>query len=298
MKRNLSDIASKMNALGLWEALAGCNFAIRPRGTVFPYFCTALKGEPPALKVRGMMLEGWQTFHDYLRGRADRFFGVVTTPVELPHFELLFLNTGEFKVFRYDAGYMPREIVEREEPLVTKLLWEMYGLMMRLESDRQLPMRYAGEQAIFSRVEQADGEWEDAPLSIVQPQNYTEQIQFNKELLHKVSDLPLVSDEAMAIDFRLLPNLATREPRARCLYELSIVDCASGKDLFREQTSVVPAVGLKGMWETMPTQVLNDFLKLGRVPGQIRCPNPRVFRFLRPLCIELPIKLSISEASS
>jgi len=295
MKRNLADVARKMDALGLWDAFAACNFAVKPRGTVFPYFCTAMVGEQPALKVRLLMIEGWQTFHDYLRGRSDRFFGVAASPVELPHFELLILKNGESKAFRYDAGYMPREVNKPEEQLVTKLLWEVYGLMMRLETDQQLPLKYAGEQAILARIEQTDGKWEDAPLAIVRPKPYVEQVQFDKALLKKVADLPFMPDEAVAVDFQMLQNIATSDSRPRCLYELSIVDCATKKDLFRERTSVVPAIGLKGMWETMPTQVLNDFLKLGHVPGQIRCPSARVFRFLRPLCIELPIKLSLHD---
>lgn len=294
MERSIEEIGRKLDALGLWDALVACNFAIRPRGTVFPYFCTALSGEQPALKVRLLMLEGWQTFHDYLRGRADRFFGVASTPVELSHFELLFLQTGEFKAFRYDAGYMPREVESRELPLVAKLLWEVYGLMLRLESDRQLPLRYAAEQAVFARVESAPDVWEDAPLAIVQPQPYVEKVQFDREMLRKAGDLPLAEDETLVVDFRMLPNVATREARPRCLYELSMVDAATKADRFRERTSVVPAVGLKGMWESMPSQVLGNLLKLGRIPRQVHCPSPRVFRFLRPLCVELPIKLSIS----
>ena len=295
MKPTLAEVSEKLVKLGLWQELASVNFAIRPRGTVFPYFCTTVKAEMPGIAARVMLIEGWQTFHDFLRGRVDRAFGVATGPIELQHFEFLALDSGAVHTFRYDTGYAPRPTTEKEAPLLTKLLWEVYGLAMRLESDLQLPMRYAAEQAVFSRQEQSNGKWIDAPLPIVQPQPYGEKVTFPKALATKAADLPFRKDEIVEIDFRLLPGVSTREARPRLVYELSVVDVAAKKDLVRERTSFNPEVGLKGMWETVPVRLMHDFVDLGKVPGQIHCFSPRVFRFLRPLCMELPIKLSLHD---
>lgn len=295
MKHTVDEVGKKMDALGLWEVIAGCNFAVKPRGTVFPYFCTALKGEMPMLKVRFLMLEGWQTLHDFLRTRADRWFGVASTPIELPHYELVVLENGEFKVFRHDPGYLPHEMADREEEVVSKILWEAYGVMLRVEADRRLPLKFAADQAIFARVEDGKGKWTDEPLEIVQPRPYVEKIEIRKDDSKKAADLPFMKDEAVAVDFRLVPGLATRDPRPKCVYELVGVDCATKQRIFRSQATVAQGSGLKGMWESMPTMVLRHFVELGRVPGEIRCTSGRVFRFLRPLCLELPLKLSMHD---
>ena len=50
------------------------------------------------------------------------------------------------------------------------------------------------------------------------------------------------------------------------------------------------------MWESMPQQLLTQFLARGRVPGRIRVVSPRVFRFIRPLGMELPFRLSLHES--
>ena len=61
MERSVEEIGAKMDALGLWDALAPYNWAVKPHGTAFPYFCTVIKGTEEAVKVRFLMLEGWNT---------------------------------------------------------------------------------------------------------------------------------------------------------------------------------------------------------------------------------------------
>ncbi|MBQ6914346.1 MAG: hypothetical protein IJQ65_01385, partial [Kiritimatiellae bacterium] len=61
MTHTAEELGAKMDALGLWGVLESYNFAVKPRGTVFPYFCTVFKGEKDPVKVRFFMLEGWQT---------------------------------------------------------------------------------------------------------------------------------------------------------------------------------------------------------------------------------------------
>ncbi len=289
------ELGRKMDALGLWDELGSGNFAIRPRGSVFPYFCSVLKGDGKPIKLRYLMLEGWQTLHDFLRTRADNSFGFYSSPMEMPHFELVVLETGECKVFRHDVGFMPREIGEKERPLAMKLLWESYGIMMRLETDRRLFMRFADDAAVFSRTEGSDGKWSDAPLAIVQPRPYVEAISFPNDLLKKAADLPFDKDFAISVDFLLNLRLMTKEPQPRCVYELVVMDSATGKVLFSSTTSVDRENGLKGMWESMPVKLLEHIVQLGKVPGAVRTRSQRVFRMIRPLGIELPFRLSFHE---
>ena len=295
MIRPPEEIGAKMDALGLWGILEPYNFAIKPRGTAFPYFCTVLKGEKKPVKVRFLMLEGWQTLHDFVRVRVDRNFGLYSTPVEIPHLELVVLEDGAMKLFRHDTGYMPQEANEAQRTLASRILWEAFGVMLRVETDRKLPLSFADEKAIFARVEVEPEKWEDRPLVIPDPPPHTEKVSFPKADIKAAQDLPFVKDDVLELDFALLPNVMTKEPRPRCVYELKAIDPKTGETAIASRVSVHPEAGLRGLWESMPVQVLKELVRRGKVPGEIRLRSGRVFRFLRPLCLELPFKLSLHD---
>lgn len=290
------ELGRKIDALGLWDAVKPFNWVEKPRGTAFPYFCTLLGGDCKPVKVRLLMIEGWQTFHDYVRTRVDRNYGFYTTPMELPHFELVVATNGEVMLFRHDPGYMPRALTANERTLVSRLLWETYGVMMRVEGDRQLPLRFASEKSMFARVETASGAWTDEPLEIPSPHPYVEKVSFPKALLEKAKDTPLAEKEAIELDFRLLPNVMTKEERPRCAYQLTAIDAATGARVISDRTSVTPDGGLKSLWEGMPPRVLMRLVERGRIPGEIKVLSGRVFRLLRPLCVEIPFRLSLHDA--
>lgn len=296
MKGSVEEIGAKMDALGLWGALRPFNWAVKPRGTAFPYFCTVLDGDSKPVKVRFLMLEGWQTLHDFVRTKMDHEFGYYTTPMEMPHFELVIPAADKPRVFRHDPGYMPRLLNEREREFVAKMLWEAYGLMLRVEGEKELPLKFVGEKAIFARVEQVGGVWVDEPLEIPDPRPYVEKISLSKDDVKKAKDLPLVQGEALELDFRIVSGLMTQEPRPRYVFGLLAVDAKSGEKVFDSHVSMHSDGGLKGLWESLAPQVLREFVRLGRVPSEIRLCSGRVFRMLRPLCLELPIKLSLHDS--
>ena len=295
MQHTVEEIGARMNALELWKLLEPFNFAVKPRGTVFPYFCTVLMGDRKPVKVRFLLLEGWQTLHDYVRTRIDRNFGFYSTPFEMPHLELVILEDGSMKLFRHDTGYMPVEANEVQRSFAARILWEAYGVMLRVETDNRLPMKFSGEKAIFARVETADGVWEDRPLEIPNPPPHTEKVSFPKVDIKAAQDLPFVKDDVLELDFALLPNVMTKEPRPRCVYELKAVDPKTGERAIGARVSIHPEAGLRGMWESMPVQVLKEFVRRGKVPGELKVRTGRVFRMLRPLCMELPFKLSLHD---
>ena len=119
------DIGRRMDGLGLWDAAAACNWGVKPRGVAFPYFCSFVRGDGRPVKARFLMLDGWQTFHDYMRFGLDRDFGFYSTPSEMPHFELVVTADGAAHVFRHDPGYVPRRLDgDAERALVAKVLEE------------------------------------------------------------------------------------------------------------------------------------------------------------------------------
>ena len=293
MSRTVEEIGAKMDALGLWEAVAPYNWAVKPRGTALPYFCTVVLGEKGSpLKARFLMLEGWQTMHDYVHTRVDRNYGYYSSPAEMPHLEMIFVSGGQCKLFRYDTGFQPQEADARWRDLAEKLLWESFGVMMRIENDRQLPMKYSDERAIFARVESASGEWADAPLPIPDCPQIGEKVSFPQaDLKAAQALLPVAQGEAISVDFRLLDGVITREPRPRSIYEL----VATGERQLELRVPIPSGCSLRDMWVGMPAQVLKALIRRGRVPGEIRLVSGRVFRLLRPLCEELPFKLSLHD---
>lgn len=289
----IDEIVAKMDALGLWELLLPYNVALKPKGVAFPYFCSMLKGDGKPVRYRVLFLEGWQTMHDYVLTRVDVNYGFYSTPSELPHFELVLPADRPPQCFRHDPGYVPGPVPPARQELVAKLLWEVYGLLLRLESERSLPMSFAGERSIFARVERAPGVWEDTPLAIPDAPPHVEKISFEKADVKKAQDLPLVTADVWELDFSLNLSVITREPRARTVYTLIAVDVATGERVVDCNASVHPELGLRGLWESMPQQVLRQFIRRGKVPGEVRVRSGRVFRFLRALCQELPLKLSM-----
>ena len=295
MTRSAEEIGARMDALGIWELLEPCNFAVKPRGTVFPYFCTVLKGERKPVKVRFLMLEGWQTLHDFVRTRYDNNFGFYSTPAEMPHLELVVVEGGAPALFRHDPGYMPQPATDAQRALAERILWEAFGVMLRVESDRGLPLKFAGERAIFARVEKEVGVWADEPLVIPDPPPHVEKISFPTVDVKKAKDLPFIPDDAIEVDFGIVQGVMTRDPRPRAVYALVAADAKTGERLMDSRTSISPDGGLRSLWESMPPQLLKELLRIGKVPGEIRVRSMRVFRMLRPLCIELPFKLSVHD---
>jgi hypothetical protein len=292
--RTPAEIGAKMKELGLWEDVMSGNWAIRPTGTVFPYFCTVIRGDGKIVDYRFLMLEGWQTFHDYLRTNIDHSFGFYSTPMEMPHYELVFATDGVIAAFRHDPGFVPRALSDNEKIITEKILWESYGVMLRLESERNLLMKFADEKAMFSRVENSKGEWADAPLSIPPPPPHIEKIAFPKETVRQAKDIQFDKDYSLSVDFRLDVSRMTKEARPRYAYVLAVVDVLAGKAVC-ETHSVTSEMPLSALWQSIPSRFLDILVKNGKIPGVIKVCSPRVFRILRPLCIELPIKLSLND---
>lgn len=296
MRYSIEEIGAKMDGLGLWKAAQPYNWGVKPKGTVLPYFCSILPGDRKPVKVRFLMLEGWQTLHDFVRARVDRNYGYYSSPIEFPHLELVILEAGEMRLFRHDPGYMPMEATESQRNLAARILWESYGILLRLEAEPKLPMKYAADQAIFARVETTLGQWEDQPLVIPSPPGYVEKVSFDKNDLKRAKDVPFVSTDILHVDFRLRPQIMTKEARPRCVYQLIAADPATKEIPVDLRASIVPDTGLKGLWEMMPRQLLKALVERGKLPGEIKVVSGRVFRLLRPLCLELPFKLSLHDS--
>ena len=296
MTMTIAEIGRRIDDLDLWDELSGYHWAIKPKGTALPYFCALIKDFAPLVKARIMLFEGWQTFQDFIRLRMDRNFGFATMPMELAHYELLILREEDPKVLRNDPGYVPVDIDEAATNLCVRMFWNVFGVMMRIEADRQLPLKYAGEKAIFARVEGPDGQWRDEPLPIPDIRPHVEHIILPPDDVKIAKDLPFVQEESIEVDFRMARGIFTSEKRPRCAYALVGLDGATGERVIWELATITPEYGLRGLWESMPRRLLKLLISRGRIPGEIKILSGRMFRMLRPLCMNLPFKLSLHDS--
>ncbi len=271
------EIGAKIDSLHLWDAAMAYNWGVKPHGVAYPYFCTVLRDDGPLVGFRLLMLDGWRTLHDFARTRADRNFGFYSSPMEMPHFELIVLRGGGVELSRNDPGFVPRRLDGRERELAAKILWESYGVMMRLESDKSLAVKYAGENAMFARVEAADGTWSDAPLHIPPPPPHTETVSLSRALVAKAKDMPFEKERAVEMDFRINPALVTKDARQRLVYTLAIADAATGEALGSCNFSVAPKDGsLADLWQPLAGIVLERFVSLGWMPGEMKTVSGKV----------------------
>ena len=74
------------------------------------------------------------------------------------------------------------------------------------------------------------------------------------------------------------------------------MDAETGEKVVFDKVSVSRDGGLKALWESMPPRLLKNLIARGRIPGNIRLLSGRVFRMLRPLCVELPFKISLHDS--
>ena len=295
-RHDVNEIAKAIAALNLWEKASAHNWALVPQTSELPYLVTAgpenKKGSPVLGRLH--LFPGFVPFRDFMLSRKIKDFGVGMSPMDFDHFEMVSAKGGVTELFVYEPGFVPRALTDAEREFLAPLLYECYGLMMRLEENPDLPLAYLKENAIFARKEISENVWIDGPLKLPdERQNpYTEQVSLSKAKCAAAAKLPTASAEKWELDFVMVPAYQTREKRSRFLYILAAVDSATGERRVWEKMSVDGKPGgLKRMWEAHAQRVLDRILVEGRIPGALHVRSPRMARFLRPLGMQLPFKL-------
>ena len=290
-------IAERIAALGAWETAERYNWAIKLSGVAYPYFCTAFQtGEDKCHRL--CMIEGWDTFHNCVLRRHDPDFGVYTSWLEFPHFEMAARPDGRIELRHAKPGYVMREVDGNEKKTIGRLLWQCYGVLMKMESDPSAATKFADQNAMFGRLETSPGAWEDHPFVIQPPRRYVEEIALPNDLLAKARDMPIDQNETAELDFRLVEDeiFADCELEPRLCYRLSMALAPTGRKIMRERLAVDENNSIKQLWESVPRRVLACLVERGRIPGTICVGSMRMFRFMRPLGMELPFKLSLKQS--
>lgn len=289
--------ALKIAALNVWQQAAGYNWVLKPRGVIYPYFFTMIYPDSDKkIKARILLLEGWQSMHNFVRLRIDPDAGYNSSYMELPQYQMQFRHSGQVAFCRVDPGCAPIEPAPEQLPLLERMLWEIYGVLLRIESEPSLMLKYADERALFSRVEVEPNVWRDEPTPLLEPPPYKEEIAIPIDLFNAAKKVPIDKNLRVVVDLRIDPYTVTRNRASEVPlinYLLTVIDASTGEVLVNQLNCADPAYdGIKGLWVSMPSYILKRFVDMNRLPCEIQVVSGRVFRFLRGLILQLPIKLT------
>jgi hypothetical protein len=293
-KRSPKEIAQAISKLSIWDEKIEFNWGLVPQSTEFPYIGQIAYEKDGPLKGRMLLFPGFQIFHDFLMSRQFADYGVYTSLLDVPHYTIVFPRKGDAQCALYEPGFLPKDINnDNDDPLFKALASQSYGLLLRFEGNHQFANTYAKDQAIVARKEITENNWIDGPLRIPAKVSMKEErITFKKSDCDKAVALPK-NEETWEVEFAMFPNFRTAEPRPRFLYVFAGVDANSKAKRFCCKMSVDgTSDGLQHLWEKHSERLLNAILEYGSVPKEIRVRSPRVMRFIRPLGMHIPFKIS------
>ncbi len=297
-KRNPYEIAAAIAELDVWDKVASHNWALVPQMSEEPYIVTAgpeKDRDTGPVAGRLLLFPGLENFRNFAVTRRVPEFGVWMSPLEFRHWEVIAVKNGRAEIYGYVPGYVPQPPSEADQAFLAPLLYESLGILMRIEEDPGLPLRYfKGEHALFARKEVVEDVWQDGPLRMPADNEvkFVERVSLDTAKCKLAAKLPVVADEKWEVDFVLIPAYHTREARPRFLYVFAAVDASTGVRAVWLKMSVGGTDNaLKALWEGHAARLLEAMLRLGRAPAEIHVRSGRVARFLRPLGMHVPFKL-------
>ena len=299
-KTDIDDIAKAIVSLNAWQKASKYNWALVSEMFDKPFIsCVNISPDGP-VKARLMLFNGFEAHRDFAIFMQNRDVSFALSPIDIDHCEVLALKDGGAEVLDYRPGYAPVRPSGEARELLAPVLYECYGLMMRLEDDPEIPAVYKSENAIFSRKEGLDGKWRDAPLKFPDSGTiaWTERIGLDRSKCAQAARFDMARAEKWEVDFIQMPVFRTEDSSARIMYLFAAVDAETGERRVWDKLAVDPALPrngtlepLKRLWESLASRMLEGVLGRGTVPAELHVRNQRMMRFLRPLGMQLPFKL-------
>ena len=303
-KNNIDDIAKAISALNAWKKAAKYNWALVSEMFDNPLIaCVNIQQNGP-MAARLMLFNGFAAHRDFAIFTQNQDVSFALSPIDFDHYEVIGLKDGGAEVYDYRPGYAPVHPDEETRALLAPVLYECYGLMLRLEDDPEIPAMYKGENAMFSRREGLDGKWRDAPLKPpdMNTVTWTERVGLDRVKCAQAARFDMAQGEVWEADFIQMPIFRTEDPSPRIMYLFAAVDAKTGERRVWDKLVVdtkIPRNGtldaLKQLWESLASRMLEGVLRRGMVPAEIHVRTQRVMRFMRPLGLQIPFKLVLHQ---
>ena len=299
-RNNIDDVAKAISALNAWKKASRYNWALVSEMFENPLIaCVNLQRNGP-VAARLMLFNGFAAHRDFAIFTQNQDVSFAMSPIDFDHYEVIGLKDGGAEVYDCRPGYAPVRPDVETQAFLAPVLYECYGLLLRLEDDPEIPAMYKGENAMFSRREGLDGKWRDAPLRPpdMNTVTWTERVGFDRTKCAQASRFDMAQGEMWEADFIQIPIFRTEDPNPRIMHLFAAVDAKTGERRVWEKLVVDPKIprngtldALKQLWESLASRLLDGVLKRGMVPAEIHVRNQRMMRFMRPLGMQIPFKL-------
>ena len=303
-KNNIDEVAKAIAALKVWKKASKYNWALVSELFDKPLIAAVNPTPNGPIVGRLMLFNGFAAHRDFLIFRQNPDLSFATSPIDFDHYEVIGLKDGSVEIYDYRPGFIPVHPDAETRALLAPVIYECYGLMLRIDEDPELPALYIKDQALFSRKEGLDGKWHDAPL---RPPNldtvtWTERVGLDRVKCAQAVRLNMEPEEAWEVDFTQMPLYRTDGQQARMMFLFAAVDAKTGERRVWQKLAVDPSIprngtldAMKPLWESLAAHVLDGVIRRGKVPGAIHVRNQRMMRFLRPLGLQLPFKLVLHQ---
>ena len=299
-KNNIDEVAKAIAALKVWKKASKYNWALVSELFDKPLIAAVNPTPQGPIVGRLLLFNGFVAHRDFLIFRQNPDLSFATSPIDFDHYEVIGLKDGSAEIYDYRPGFIPVHPDAETRALLVPVIYECYGLMLRIDEDPELPALYMKDKALFSRREGLDGKWHDAPL---RPPNldtvtWTERVGLDRVKCAQAVRLNMEPEEAWEADFTQMPLYRTDDHQARMMFLFAAVDAKTGERRVWQKLAVDPSIPrngtldvMKSLWESLAAHVLDGVIRRGKVPGAIHVRNQRMMRFLRPLGLQLPFKI-------
>lgn len=307
--KRLYGMAERLDQLDPWQwmGVADC-FGLEIPGLEEPCF-VVFGGQSKAFRnIR--FLFGWKAFYDLVTRLADPSKQVATWLLEIRMIELLFVS--EELLFEHEKkflsqlrrkadgacstpvfrsiipGYHPWLPDEGEREVLEPILYQAFGMAMRVESDGLL-LKSRFPRDILLRKQDAKGVWQDTWSPVKEVGDEEVEVRIESARLKEVRAKPL-RPMTMQLDLVFMPlTIRPDRQRPQTAYVLLAVDAQTGMIVAGDLCQATE--GIAQMWSQIPERLLEIFSRLGGCPAAIEICGDRMANLLRPLGEFLPFKM-------
>ena len=313
--RRLYDVTRRIRALDPWHWMTlGDVFGIHPHGAVGPGFVIFSEQGDPARRMISVY-PGWTAFRDAILSQTrDDGLAPLARAVEESWVRMMFIPEAslgrfdravlvrlgvdltcgdEFPAFcSQRVGYFPDRLDPSEVAWLAQILYQAYGMAMRIEAIPDLP-RQRLPRLFLVWTQDAAGDWHDTWVE--EPATRTEMdVSLALDQVRRVRQHPADATVLQA-DLVLSPlkMKSIGNHRAEAVFTLLLVNRET--EMIVSCDALQATAGIAAMWAQVPGGVLKGLEQLDALPAEIEVCNERMLNVLRPLTELLPFKLTRRE---
>ena len=203
---------------------------------------------------------------------------------------LKFRGRHSWPMFRsFRPGFVPWFLEAAEVRFLTYVLDQIQGEDFSL-------MEPPDDESYLVHVPRQEGgtlAWEDRIMHVPPPEPSPISIGMNVQVLKDLKRRRR-SQHKIEVDFFLVPAPIEEKRGLRPYYPyvLMVVEAQSGMILGHDMLKAEPSI--EAMWGTIPMNLVQQLVRAGIVPKEVRVRSPVLFQLLKPLAEELHFKLKQS----